>query len=249
MISLDTVTSLFKTVHGSDPKTAALLSKLLDVEVLRSLGENRYLLNIEGRELTALSKQKLTPHEHYLARYETSKNTQPTLSHLVKIPKLFTQLPLLRHSPLLFEPKDLLRLLESKQTVQNFKETLLKELTTAPSKEHFQALSLYLLSLHQHVLSIPLHFYDTFSLLQFKKRYNKKTKKISLDFYAFFTHIGPVSGVISDRKVKMSVTFFETKEYLEKRSAEVGCEIEIEVVDTIAPLYEAKTQRVLDIVT
>ena len=249
MISLNSVTSLLKVIQSSDAKTAAILSKLLDVEVLQSLGENKYLLNVEGKQLTALSQQKLIPHEHYFARFEAPKDAKPTLSHLIKIPKLFIKLPLLQHLHLFFEPKELARLLASKETLQNFKDTLLKELATAPSKEHFQTLTPFLLSLHQNILTIPLRFYESFALLQFKKRYNKKTKKSFLDFYAFFPHLGPISGVISEREVKINVAFDETKKYLENISGEVGYTIHINVSDSIEPLYEAKSERVLDIVT
>ncbi len=249
MISLGSLTSLLRIIQNSDPKTAAALTKLLDIEVLKSLGENRYLLNVAGKELTALSQQKLTPHEHYFARFEATKNAQPTLSHLIKIPKLFVKLPHLQHLDLFFELKDLARLLGSKETLQAFKETLLKELAASPTKEHFRALTPFLLSLHQNILSIPLHFYDTFALLQFKKRYNKKTKKSFLDFYAFFTHLGPISGIIWEYEVKINVAFYETKEHLERLSDAIGYDVSIEISDTIAPLYEAKTERVLDIVT
>ncbi len=249
MIPLGSVSSLLRIIQSSDPKTAATLTKLLDIEVLESLGENRYLLNVAGKKLTALSQQKLTPREHYFARFEATKNTQPTLSHLVKIPKLFVKLPLLRHLDLFFEPKELARLLGSKEAVQAFKATLLKELAASPTKEHFQALTPLLLSLHQNILSIPLHFYDSYALLQLKKRYNKKTKKSFLDFYAFFAHLGPISGIISEYEVKINVAFYETKEHLEYLSDAIGYDLSIEVSDTIAPLYEAKIERVLDIVT
>jgi len=249
MISLNSVTSLLKVIQNSDPKTAATLTKLLNVKVLESLGGNKYLLDIGGKQLTAFSEQKLTPFEHYFARFEAAKDTKPALSHLIKIPKLFAKLPLLQLSDLFLEPKELARLLGSKEAIQNFKNTLLKELAASHSKEHFQTLTPFLLSLHQNILSVPLHFYESFALLQFKKRYNKKTKKSFLDFYAFFTHLGPISGMISEREVKINVAFDETKEYLEHLSGEVGYPVHIEVSEAITPLYEAKSERVLDIVT
>ena len=70
-----------------------------------------------------------------------------------------------------------------------------------------------------------------------------------MDFYAFFSHLGPISGVISEREVKINVAFDETKKYLENISGEVGYTIHINVSDSIEPLYEAKSERVLDIVT
>ena len=249
MISASSLSSLLKVIQSSDPKTAATLTKLLEIEVLQSLGENKYLLNMEGKQLTALSKQPLTPFEHYFARLETAKHSQPTLSHLVKIPKLFAKLQLLQHFDLFFEPKDIAKLLASKESLQIFKETLLKDLGTTPSKEHFQALMPLVLSLHQNILTLPLLYHDIFAFLQLKKRYNKKTKKSFLDFYAFFSHLGPVSGIISQQEVKLNVAFEETKKHLKNLSDELGYEVEIEVSETILPLYEAKTQRVLDIVT
>ena len=249
MISTHSLSALLKVIQSSDTKTAAILTKLLDVEALKSLGENKYLLNVAGKELTALSQQKLSTGEHYFARFETSKNTQPTLSHLVKIPKLFNQLQLLQHFDLFFEPKDLPKLLASKEGIQNFKETLLKELATSPSKEHFQTLMPFLLSLHQNILTLPMLFYDNLAFLQLKKRYNKKTKKNFLDFYAFFAHLGPISGIIASNNITLHVAFEETKEYLMTKSEELGYLLYIEVHDTISPLYETKTKQILDIVT
>ena len=249
MISLGSLTSLLKIIQNNYPKTSASLTKLLDVEVLKSLGENKYLLNVAGKELTAFSQQKLSTGEHYIARFDTSKNTQPTLSHLVKIPKLFTKLQLLQHFDLFFEPKELSKLLASKEGIQNFKETLLKELATSPSKEHFQTLMPFLLSLHQNILTLPMLFYDNLAFLQLKKRYNKKTKQRFLDFYAFFTHLGPMSGIITQNEVTLHVAFEETKAYLDAHSKELGYTLHIEVSDAVTPLYEAKTKQILDIVT
>ena len=247
-MNLNAISSLLKVIQSSDAKTAATLTKLLDIEVLKSLGENRYLLQAGGKELTALSQQKLIPHEHYLARFEVTKNSQPTLSHLLKVPKLFTKLPLL-DSALLIEPKELARLLSAKEGVMSFKESLLKELVSSPSKEHFQALSPFLLSLHQNVLSIPLYFFDTYALLQFKKRYNKKTKESFLDFYAFFTHLGALSGIVSQNEARINVAFEETKRHLETLRKKLGYEVQIEVSEMILPLYETKEQKILDITT
>ncbi len=249
MIPPNTLSSLLKVVQNSTPQTTAKLTKLLDVEVLQSLGKNRYLLKVEGSELTALSRQKLTPYEHYFAKFETTKDAQPTLSHLIKIPKLFTKLSWLQNQTLYFEPKDIAKLLGSKEALHNFKDTLLKELATSPSKEHFQTLMPFLLSLHHNVLSIPLQFYDTFAFLQLKKRYNKKTKKSFLHFYAFFTHLGPISGTVSEERVTVNVAFEETKKHLTRLSDEIGYAVHIEVADTIAPLFETKTERILDITT
>ncbi len=249
MISPSSLSTLLKVIQSSDPKTATTLTKLLDIEVLKSLGENRYLLNVEGKQLTALSEQKLGPYEHYFARLETAKNQQPTLSHLIKIPKLFTKLQLLQHFEFFFEPKDLAKLLTSKENMHSFKETLLKDLGSAPSKEHFQALTPLLLSLHHNILTVPLQYYDIYAFLQLKKRYNKKTKKSFLDFYAFFEHLGPLSGIISQESVKINVAFEEIKQQLERQSDELGYNVHIAVSDTIRPLYEAKNERVLDIVT
>ena len=249
MISPSSLSSLLKVIQSSDPKTAATLTKLLDIEVLKSLGENKYLLDIGGKQLTALSQQKLTPHEPYFAKFSAGNSTQPTLSHLVKIPKLFAKTELLRQSDLWFEPKDLFKVLGSKETLQNFKDALLKELASSPSKEHFQTLMPFLLSLHQNVLTLPMLFYDNFAFLQLKKRYNKKTKKSFLDFYAFFTHLGPISGVVAHNEVSLHVAFEETKAYLDAHSEELGCSLHIQVSNAIKPLYETKTQQILDIVT
>ncbi len=244
MIQASTLASLVDVLQNNSTKSSAKIIKLLNIEVLKSLGNDRYLLLVKDKPLEALSYKKLTPGEDYFARFEVTKDAKPTLSHLVKLPKIALQ-----NFPLYLEPKELTKLLADKESLTGFKETLLKELANAPTKEHFQTLSPLLLSLYQHVVTIPLRFYDTFALLQFKKRYNKKTKKSFLDFYAFFPHLGALSGVISEQEIRMNVAFEETKEHLMNHADELGYKLNIEVSTQIKALFEAKTQRVLDIVT
>ncbi|SFV55440.1 hypothetical protein MNB_SM-7-271 [hydrothermal vent metagenome] len=249
MITPSTLASLIQAVQKSDLKSGATLTKLLEVEVLKSLGDERFLLQIGDKQLTALSKQKLIPTEHYFAKFETDGQKQPTLSHLIKIPKLFKTLQLQRDPTLFLDPKELHKLLSSKEVLQNFKEHLLKELVTSPSKEHFSTYTPLLLSLYHNVLTLPLYFHDTFAFLQLKKRYNKEKKKSFLQFYAFFEHLGAISGIISNEMIKIHVGFEEIKEYLYLLEDQLGYGIDIEVKEMISPLFEPKTNNILDIHT
>jgi len=249
MISLDSVSSLLQVLQRSaSTKDLKSLVKLLDIEILKSLGDQKYLLFIDGKELTAFSKQKLTPGEHYFARFELDSK-QPTLSHLLKMPKLFFKLPFLTINQSFYDIKTLQHLLTSKEGVANFKEQIAKDLASAPSKEHFLALSHLLLSLNQNIFTLPLFFYDTFAFFQLKKRYNKKTKENFLDFYAFFEHLGALSGIVSKRAITLHTPFEEVVQLLEDESVNLAYPLHIVVMERIAPLYEPKDERVLDIVT
>ncbi len=249
MISLGSVGSLLKVLQSTDTQTAKTLLKLVSVDILKSLGENKYLLEVDNKQIQAKSQRELQEGERYFARFTLSKEQLPTLSHLLKVPLLAKALKPLAHTPLALDTKSLTDLLQTKHPIQTFKESFLKEIVTTTNKEHFQALSNLLISLNYSVFTLPVYFHDRFGFLQIKKRYNKKTKKVFLDFYAMFEHLGPISGVISSLDIHINVAYEETKEILLQNEEELRYDLTIDVIEQIEPLFEAKTQNILDIKT
>jgi len=250
MISLNSIGSLVSLLKNSDPQSAKALIKLLSVDVLKSLDDDKYLLQTQDKTLTAQSQKKLQVGERYFAKYTQTKQETPILSNLIKVPKLLSQLKELHSTPMLYNEKTLKELLLQKDPVGNFKETLLDTLAKTTSKEQFHTTSLLLLSLHQGVFTLPFVFYHSLGFLQIKKRYNKKEKKSFLDFYAFFEHLGAISGVISQEIIRINVGYKEIKEFLEEKSNELSYPLDINVITPISPLYDiTQNNSLLDITT
>jgi hypothetical protein len=251
MISLNSVGSLLKVLQNTDANTAKTLIKLVSIDVLQANKNDTYTLQLNNKTLTAKSQQELEVGQRYFAKLSNPKtNTLPTLSHLHKFPRLTTTLLPLVDTQLAYDTAKLKHLLQKPNPFGAFKETLLDEMVHAKTKEHFQAFSHLLFSMHQNVLTLPLYFFEYLGFLQIKKRYNKKTKKFYLNFYANFEHLGPLSGVISTDKISINVVYEEIKNHLEANASDLAYNVEIALVENIMPLYEPSgTQNILDIKT
>ena len=250
MISLNQLTSLANVLKTVDAKTAKTLIKLVSVDVLKSLGDDKFLIKLDNKELIAQSQKQLQENSKYFARFQSHKQNLPTLSNLTKIPKLLSHMSILKNTELVYDIKTLTTILSSKKALNNFKETILKELQNSPNKEHFHTVSNLLLALNQNILNFPFIFYEYLGFLQLKKRYNKKTKKSFIDFYAIFENLGAISGLISEDIIKINVMYEEIKEFLEDNLDEISYDVKISVVEDIKPLYDINTNNnLLDIVT
>ena len=108
-----------------------------------------------------------------------------------------------------------------------------------------------LLSLQNQTLTIPLNYQGYFSILQFKKRYNKQTKKTAIDFYASLEFLGPISGLIwlneESISIELSVAFEKSKQFLENRMNDISYSVKISLLERIEPLYSANVECILDI--
>jgi len=241
---LNAISRLFST----NPNEAKALVKLASIEVLTSLGSKKYSISLNSKQLNAQSEKTLLEGSKYWTQFTQTKNQTPTLSKLLKMPSIMKELQL--HSQT-YSTKELLNLFKSNNPEKSMKNSLLEKLTTATNKEEFSANSNLLLSLQNSVFTIPLNFHNYFSILQFKKRYNKKTKKSHIDFYAALEFLGPVSGIISlensDIKIVLHVAFAKTEEFLQNEIKNFSYDIEITLVDTIEPLFESHINSLLDI--
>jgi hypothetical protein len=234
---------------STNPNEAKALVKLVSIDVLKSLGDAKYSILLENKTMTAQSDKPLSEGAKYWTQLtQHGKDTQPKLSNLVKIPLLFDGL---KNSELSFSTKELHTLLSSKKPEAILKQNLLEHLSSAQNKEEFSNASTLLLSLQNNTFTIPLAFHNAFALLQFKKRYNTKTKKSHIDFYAALELLGPVSGVISLDKgqisVEIGVAFLKTKNFLEDDLKNLSYNVHITLIENIEPLYNTKLNALLDI--
>jgi len=233
---------------SSNPTQAKALLKLANVEVLKSLGDSKYSVLLENKTLTAQSDKPLKEGERYWCQSTLKKTETPKLSNLLKMPQMLKNFG---RSEVEYTLKDLQTLLHSKKPEEALKGKIIDQLSNATTKEEFISNSNLLLSLQNNTFTIPINLNNYQWILQFKKRYNKKTKKSHLDFYAALEELGPISGIISlensTLEINLNVAYEKTKNFLEQDMNNFSHHINISLIETIEPLYNANINSLLDI--
>ncbi len=245
--SINELVNIVKLTSLSPNKVRQII-KLLTIDVLKSLSDDKYLINLNGKEVIANSNEKLDINSRYWAQMQMKSDELPVLFKLTKYPAVIKEL---QNLPISFNIQGLYDILKDVKSFQNIKDTLLKYLPTTTSKHDFLYISNLLLSLTHNVLTIPLQFQQTLSFFQMKKRYNKKSKKNEINFYAALSSLGPISGTIfllQDKVIiNLKVIFSITKLFLEKNLQELHYKIIISIQNNIIPLYNFKEDSILDI--
>lgn len=241
---LSALTKLLST----NPNEAKALIKLVSVDILKSLGESKYTVVMENKTITAQSDKPLNEGNKYWAQLAQNKDLTPKLSNLLKMPELVNTF---KSAGLEYSLKELHTLLNSKKPEALMKQNLLERLSMASSKEEFSSASTLLLSLQNNTFTIPLALHNYFSFVQFKKRYNTKTKKTHIDFYAALELLGPISGLITldeaEIEISLNVAFIQTKIFLEDDLNNLSYNVHINLQEDITPLYQTNLHTLLDI--
>lgn len=240
--------ALLQLVNTS-PQSAKSLVKLLSIDVLKSLGNDTYLVSSNAKTFQTTSDMPLPLNTKIWAEL-SMKDNQPHISKLLLKPTL-----LLENSPKTFHlnEKEFLSLLQNKEPLSVHKNSIVELMAQASSKEEFANLSQQLLALNAHTLQIPLQYRASFGLLQMKKRYNDKTKKTAIDFYAALHHLGPIAGTImlieESLQVHLDVAFKSTQHYLEDdlNFLPKHYHLSITLSQDINPLFEPTNSAILDI--
>lgn len=245
--SINQLSSLAK-LASTNPNAAKTIIKLASIDVLKSLGGDKYSIVVDSKTLTAQSEKPLSEGSKYWAQLTSQKETPLKLSNLLKMPQLLKNF---QSDSLKYSLKDLSTILNSKNPAGVMKQNLLEALNSASSKEEFTSASNLLLSLQNQTFTIPLSFHNYFSILQFKKRYNKKTKKSQIDFYAALELLGPVSGLIildmDSVTIELNVAYEKTKNFLENEMKNLSYDVNISLLNQIEPLYNANINSLLDV--
>lgn len=241
---LNSLSSLIST----NPNEVKALIKLASIDVLKSLGNGKFTVVMDGETLTVQSDRPLLEGEKYWTQLTHSKGSILLLSNLLKKPDILHNIHL---KNIEYSIKDLQTILNSKNPLSTMKQSILEQLSSASTKEEFTNLSNLLLSIHNQTLTIPISFNNYYSILQFKKRYNKKNKKTHIDFYAVLEFLGPISGLITlqgnDTIVKLNVAFETTKTFLENNMQSFSHTIDISIAQNIEPLYNSNINSILDV--
>ena len=245
--SITELSNILKLASAS-PAEAKTLIKLLAVDVTKSLGDEKYLIQTLTKEISATSQKPLQEGLKYWVELGTKQHETPVISKFLQQPKILQEF---QDLPLKLDIKELHEILNGKKTIEDFKTTLLSQLCNATSKEDFTQFSNLLLSLMQNTLTIPLYHQQYFGLFQMKKRYNKTSKKSQMDFYAALIKLGPISGsvmLIEDEIfIDLDVAFTTTKLFLEENLKDIRYKITLHVRENIEPLYQFQTNSILDI--
>lgn len=245
--SISQINALAKLI-AANPTEAKALIKLASVDVLKSLGEGKYTVILNNRPLTAQSEQPLKEGSSYWTQIHYAKDTKPVLSRLIKTPLLLQNL---KNASFAFTLSELQALTKEQKPAALLAQNLTERLAAATTKEEFSTFSNLLLSLHAQTLTLPLQYRDRFALLQLKKRYNNRSKKTFIDFYAAFEFLGPVSGVLSfeegNIEANLCVAFEKTKQFLEHDMKNFAFALTLQVRDTIEPLFETTQNSLLDL--
>lgn len=232
----------------SNPSEVKALTKLVGLNVLKSLGDNKYTIAIDDKTLTAQSQKNLAIGGSYWAKLSYTSNT-PELSLPTKQPQLLKNINQYKHSSLNID--DIKTILSTKEGIQNYKTNLLEQLGHTTNKDEFANISTLLLSLHHQVFTVVFEYHNCFSILQLKKRYNNKTKKSAIDFYAALEFLGPIGGVIymdEDRvMIDISVAYERSKHFLEQNIDSLSYHINISLLESIQPLYDSASNSLLDV--
>ncbi|HIY43720.1 MAG TPA: hypothetical protein IAA23_01635 [Candidatus Helicobacter avistercoris] len=170
------------------------------VKVLAKKGGMKYFLQVGARMLETRSQRELEVGAKYFAMMKGGKAGNIILSSLTPEPKV-------SKSPLsldFLESKELL----SKNTFKEIAEFASEQLAHSKNKEEFLQWAFVLSGLQKGVLSLNIQEEEKKHYTQIKKRKN------SLEFYALFSHLGSISGLITPSTLDLSVMYPSVAKFL-----------------------------------
>ena len=216
----------------------------ITIDVLDKGDKNQYTLKIGNRELQTKSAMALDVGSKYWGVMKEDLNTAPTLSQLLKKPKLL-QMQRKNFLPELNSAK-LQELITKENPKAELKMVLLERLSQSVSKNEFMTLTNMIAALNENVFTMVLKEGNQSTMFQFKKR-KKSTldskEDVKIDFYAAFENLGPVEGVVSvingERKVSLSLFYEESLAFLKNELEYLDLEGLLYKKDkNIEPIYE-----------
>jgi hypothetical protein len=194
-------------------------SLAFEVKVIKQLFANRYMLEVGNRQIESKSYMPLDIGKKYWAQMSQSKGIVQ-LQHLLKKPEYLQEKP-----PLIFKNFEFAVL----KNMSVFKKTLLDALATTTSEKEFKFITDIILGLHNNVVTVPFEYRDRYALFQYRNKNKMSISKNSLEFYAEFVNLGPISGTVATRsgykELQLEVHFQNTANYLQSQSDALGFDI------------------------
>ncbi|MFP6184085.1 hypothetical protein ACLGBW_04495 [Helicobacter pylori] len=212
------------------------------LKVLEKQDKDLFLLQVGNRIIPTKSEQDLKINQPYFAIMQRNQLGDIVLKNLVPAPKILDALDDLPA----IEMKKLKEILNAKDNtpLKEYKEFLSEKLVHAKSSQEFLNTANMLLSLQSQVLSFVVENERKKAFLQMK------AKKQSVDFYALYSNLGEIGGVIylkeKEKQLFLKTTLQRTKEVLkEAQNTLLGFSF-VEIVCEKTPMLFAFEERLLD---
>ncbi len=226
---MNNITRLSKIDANANNKSSMRFNGSLPItiEVLKSLGMDRYKLLLGTKEFTTKSQKRLERGAKYWGSFGEGKAGIITISSLIKKPNF-----LQKNSGFLdIELSEFLTQISNVDSpISTFKEWLIENLANDDTKkDRFLLFSDMLLALKEDIIHLPLQHNGKTTLLQIKlgPKYMK--------FYCAFENLGPMNGYISQGVFNLEVLFDKTYYFLKKSNIATN----ISITKPIEPLYNS----------
>jgi len=224
----------------------------MKIDVLDELIPGKYKLQVGTKQLETKSNLKLDVGESYWGVMKDHPKKGITLSNLLKQPKLLKNI---QNIPK-FDLQTLNNLFEKESPKSELKTVLLEHLSRSSSRSEFMTLTSMIEAINQNVFTFVFDQGGKEAIFQFKKRASKrrgakKDEDAKIDFYAAFSNLGPVEGVvevIKDIKTLSLYLYYENSlEFLKSELKSIDMQVKLYKKDkTIEPLFHL-TPSLLDI--
>lgn len=222
----------------------------VSIQVLRKLDPLHYLLKVGNTQLETKSTQELTLGGRYWAQMGKSSVGSILISQLALQPKLAES----GKPPPTLDGKSILELFSAPDGSERIKQALLEQAVHAQSRQEFLFLANTLLGMQAGVLTLP--FWDDqgrhAATLQMRKKRLQGAEENSLEFYALFSNLGPMSGVLvyeqGEVGLLLKVQYESTLAFLERQCDQLrGIDhVRLQKDSPLLPLYDF-SENLLDL--
>jgi hypothetical protein len=228
----------------NEVKTTTFNSLLpLKIDVKEELIGGKYKLLVGTKLLETKSNIKLDVGESYWGVMRESSKKGITLSNLLKQPHLLKNI---KNIPK-FDIQNLNALFTKETPKAELKTVLLEHLSLSSSRSEFMTITSMIEAINNDVFTFVLNQNEKEAIFQFKRRKPKRGKKdaqeeTKIDFYAAFSNLGPVEGVVEvkdDIKTLSLYLYYENSlEFLKRELSEIDMSVKLYKKDkTIEPLF------------
>ena len=233
MISFLNKLTALDTLQPSFNKNSIQINTSLafELKVIKKLFANRYELEVGSQKVETKSFMPLEIGKKYWAQMRESKGIVQLQHPLIK-PEYLQKEP-----PLVFKNFEFAVL----KNLNIFKQRLVEALATTSSEKEFKFITDMLLGLHHGVVTVPFEYRDRYALFQYRNKNKMSVTKNSVDFYAEFVNLGPVSGSVLTnaefKELQLQVYFDNTARYLKMQSKELDFDSVTVSVSKPQPLF------------
>ncbi len=206
-------------------------SLAFEIKVIKKLFANRYMLEVGKQQVETKSFMNLEPGAKYWATMRESKGVVQ-LQHLLKKPEYLQEKP-----PLVLKNFDFSMM----QRPDIYKQTLVQSLGNTQSEKEFKFITDMLLGLHNNIITVPFEYNNRYALFQYKNKNKMSINKNSLEFFAEFVNLGPISGTVSTaaqfRQLDMILHFANSAAHLQEQTKNLNFDVVNISTGKPKPLY------------